>query len=515
MAYDSLREFVTDLREEGLYAEVDARVEKEWEVGTICRETFDRRGPALQFNSVDDHDTSLVVGVLDTYERYSMALGVEESADAISQRWREAYDDPVAPERVSRSAAPVKENVVDAEDVNLYDDPFPVPTWHELDAGPELGTLHGVITKDPETGWVNVGTYRNEIMGETTLGCLVLPYRHIALNWRKWKDRGENMPIAIALGLEPALSVTSVSAVPAQQDEYEVAGGLKGAPVEVVEAELSDLPVPANAEIVIEGEMPIDDFLPSEAPFGEFPGYMGEEVEDSHYVDVQRVTHRDDALFQGTYEGRPPNESTTVRHLGRTAAMRHHLDKAGIPGVEDLCVTPMGCAGFHTVVCLDKQYPGHVRDVMGHVWGHPTIFSKHVTVVDPDIDPWNQSRVLWAIHTRVQADRDVAIVERGKSIALDPSQVPSRRGWSTLMGIDATRPIDVYDQEGESFPATTEPPAEWREAVQERWEEYGIHETDTDDSSIGSGGGGGVTGTGTTTLEEEDVGYSGQGGPSM
>lgn len=512
MPYDSLREFVQRLQNEGLYAEVEADVEKEWEVGTVCRETFDQRGPALQFNSVDDYETPLVVGVLDTYERYSMALGVEESFDAISNRWRDAYDNPIAPTEKPASAAPVKENTIKADDVDLFDDPFPVPVWHELDAGPELGTLHAVITKDPETGWVNVGTYRNQIMDEGILGCLVLPYRHIALNWRKWKDRGEDMPIAIALGLEPALSITSVSAVPAQQDEYEIAGGLKGSPVEVVEAERSDLPVPANAEIVIEGEMPIDDFLPSEAPFGEFPGYMGGEVEDSHYIDVQLVTHRDDPLFQGTYEGRPPNESTTVRHLGRSAAMRHHLDKAGIPGVLDLCVTPMGCAGFHTVVCLDKQYPGHVRDVMGHVWGQPTIFSKHVTVVDPDIDPWDQSRVLWSIHTRVQADRDIEIVERGKSIALDPSQVPSRRGWSTLLGIDATRPIDAYDQEGESFPATTEPPAEWRQAVRERWDEYGIHETETEDTSIGSGSG--VTGRGTSTVEEEGAGYSGSG-PSM
>lgn len=476
MAYDSLREFRADLRDADLYAEVDVGVEKDWEVGTICRETFDRRGPALQFNSVDDHDTPLVVGALDTYERYSMALGVESSFDAITGAWEEAYEEPVEPEAVAAGDAPVKQNRL--EDVDLFADPFPVPKWHELDAGAELGTLHAVITRDPEDGWVNVGTYRNQIMDETTLGCLVIPYRHIGQHWKKWKELGEDMPVAIAVGLEPALSVTSVSAVPSGQSEYEIAGGLKGAPVEVVEAETSDLPVPANAEIVIEGTMPVDDFLPVEAPFGEFPGYMGEQVEDSHYIDVDLVTHRDDPLFQGTYEGRPPNESTTVRHIGRTAAMQRHLDNAGIPGVKDLCVTPNGCAGFHTVVSIEKQYPGHVRDVMGHVWGHPNIFSKHCTVVDEDIDPWNQSRVNWAVHTRVQADRDVEIVERGKSIVLDPSQVPSRRGWSTLMGIDATRPEDAYAEEGREVPATTEPPAEWLEQVRDRWDEYGIQDTE-------------------------------------
>jgi 3-polyprenyl-4-hydroxybenzoate decarboxylase len=300
---------------------------------------------------------------------------------------------------------------------------------------------------------------------------------------------GEDMPVAIATGLEPALSVTSVSAVPAGQSEYDVAGALKGSPVEVVQAETSDLPVPANAEIVIEGTMPVDDFLPVEAPFGEFPGYMGEEREDSHYIDVEHVSHRDDPLFQGTYEGRPPNESTTVRHIGRTAAMAHHLDNAGIPGVDDICVT------------------GHVRDVMGHVWGHPNLFSKHCTVVDEDIDPWNQSRVNWAVHTRVQADRDIEIVENGKSIVLDPSQVPSRRGWSTLLGIDATRPDEAYAQEDREVPATTEPPAEWIERVHDRWDEYGIHETD-------SGGLGDMRRTASETTEEADTDDD-HAGPTM
>lgn len=477
MPHDSLREFITDLRGRELYAEVDVEVDKDWEVGTVCRETFDRRGPALQFNHVNDHNTPLVVGVLDTYERYGRALGVESDLDSIIKKWRSAYDEPIEPEFVDKTDAPVKQNHI--KDVDLYADPFPVPKWHELDAGAELGTLHAVITKDPEEGWVNVGTYRNQIIDETTLGCLVIPYRHIGQHWKKWKDQGKDMPIAIALGLEPTLSVTSVSAVPAGQSEYDIAGALKESPVEVVEAETSDLPVPANAEIVIEGTMPIDDFLPVEAPFGEFPGYMGEQREESHYVDAELITHRDDAVFQGTYEGRPPNESTTVRHIGRTAAMMRHLDNAGIPGIEDLCVTPNGCAGFHTVVSIEKQYPGQVRDVMGHVWGHPNIFSKHCTVVDGDIDPWNQSRVNWAIHTRVQADRDVEIVENGKSIVLDPSQVPSRRGWSALLGIDATKPTEAYAQEDREVPATTEPPLEWLEEVRGRWDEYGIHDTDS------------------------------------
>ncbi len=467
-----LRSFIDYLREGGQVQEINAQVDKTWEVGTICRENFDREGPALIFNRIDGYKTPLVVGVLGTLQRYGMALGIPPKTSAFVEVWRKAYDNPIKPVKVQQ--APCKE--VKTTDIDLFRDPFPVPVWHPLDAGPELGTFHAVITKDPETGWTNLGTYRNQILEKDKLGCLVIPYRHVGLHWHKWKNLGKPMPVAIALGLDPCLNMTAVSAVPAEVCEYDVAGGLQGRPIEVIEAETSDLLVPANAEIIIEGEMPIDHFYPEEAPFGEFTGYMGTKRYDSHFIVVKCVTYRRDPYFQGTYEGRPPSESTVARCAGRSAAMIEHLKRAGIPGIVDVCVTPGGCAGFHAAVAIEKRYPGHVRDVFGHVWGHPTLFCKHVTVVDADIDPWNPMQVEWAVSTRVQADRDIEIVRNGKSIVLDPSQVPSMRGWSALMGVDATKPIDEYERDKtEEFPATTDPLPEWIKRVRERWQEYGFN----------------------------------------
>lgn len=458
--------------QEGQLHTIRTRVEKDWEVGAICRENHDRNGPAVVFNQVDNHKTPLVVGVLGTRERYMMALEIEPSLEALSQKWKKAYKETIKPRTVKD--APCKEVVLDG--VNLFEDPFPVPKWHPLDAGPELGTLHTVITQDPETGWINCGTYRCQIMDPKTLGCYVIfaPYRHVRIHWDKWKKLGKPMPVAIALGLDPYLSLTSVSAVPIGVDEYDVAGGLKGSPLEVIEAEDSDLLVPAQAEIILEGEMPTDSFLPEEGPFGEFPGYMGQPVKNSHYIVVKKVTSRKDPLFQGTYEGRPPNESTTVRSIGRSMAVMEHLRRVGIQWVKDVCVTPSGCAGFHAVVSIKKSYPGHVRDVMVNVWGHPTLFCKHVFVVDEDIDPWNPSLVEWAIATRVQASRDIEIVRDGKSIELDPSQVASRRGYSDLLGVDATMPVEEYRREGNEFPAFTDPLPEEIEKVRAKWEEYGF-----------------------------------------
>ncbi|MBI2954300.1 MAG: UbiD family decarboxylase [Chloroflexi bacterium] len=469
--FHDLRTFLAYLKKNGQVQEINTRVDKTWEVGAICRENLDRDGPALIFNHVDDFRTPLVVGVLSTVQRYAAALRVPAKTSAFVEIWRNAYSNPIKPVQVQN--APCKE--VKAVDIDLLRDPFPVPIWHPLDAGPELGTLHAVITKDPETGWTNLGTYRNEIFNKNTVGCYVAPNRHIGLHWHKWKKLGKPMPAAIAIGLAPTLCMTAVSAVPADVSEYDVAGGLQGSPIEVVEAETSDLLVPAHAEIIIEGEIPIDEFWPEEAPFGEFTGYMGMKRYDSQFMNVRCVTHRRDPYFQGTHEGRPPSESTMLRCVGRSAAMYEHLKRAGIPGILDVCVTPGSCAGFHCVVAIEKRYPGHVRDVFGHVWGQPTLFCKHVTVVDPDIDPWNPVQVEWATSTRVQADRDVEIVKGGKSIALDPSQVPSLRGLSALMGVDATKPLDEYARDKtEEFPASTDPLPESVARVRERWREYGF-----------------------------------------
>ncbi|MDP2936807.1 MAG: UbiD family decarboxylase [Dehalococcoidia bacterium] len=477
MAYNGLKPFISRLREEGELHEIEAEVDPSWEVGAICREVFDRQGPALVFKKVGQHRTPLVVGVFTTLRRYALALGCPPDIQQIRARWDRAYQAPIKPMVVGHEGSPCKQ--VKLKEVDLYGEPFPVPRWHKQDSNPYLGTFHAVVTRDPETGWTNVGDYRNELRGKDILGLLCIPYRHIGLHWEKWRQLGKAMPIAIAIGVEPYLSLVSVSAVPAGIDEYDIAGALKGEPIQVTQAETSDLLVPANAEIIIEGEVPVDDLLPFEGPFGEFAGYMGDAVANCQYVKVKAVTHQERPYFQATYEGRPPNESTTVRSIGRSMALYRHLVNAGITGIQNVCVTPGGCAGFHAVVAIKKSYPGHVRDVMCNVWGHPTLFCKHVVVVDDDIDPWDPFRVEWAVSTTVRAGRDIEIVKGGKSIMVDPSSPRPRGGFrgaieSDLLGIDATRPVDVYEAMGARFPDSTDPAPELMEEVRRRWKSYGF-----------------------------------------
>lgn len=361
-----------------------------------------------------------------------------------------------------------------SEEVNFYKDPFPTPRWHVLDGGPYLGTFHLVITKDPESGWINCGMYRNQILGKDQLGCqIVTRSQHLGKILEKWKVHGKPMSVAIAIGVSPYLSLVAVTKVPEGMDEFDVAGGLRGSPIEVVKAETSDLLVPASSEIILEGEIPVDDFYPEEGPFGETPGYMGEKKTHVNYIKVKKVTHRRNPIFQGSYEGKPPNESALVMVYARTLLLYNHLLRAGIRGVKDVCVT-YASRGLHTVVSVQKQYPGHVKDVMSLVLGCPELICKHCVVVDEDVDPWDAFQVEWAIATRVQADRDIEIVKNGKSSGFDVSQVPSRRGWSSWLGIDATKPVEEYEREGKGFPSSSEPPEELLNKVRARWKDYGF-----------------------------------------
>lgn len=470
MSFFDLREFLKLLDSEGELHRIETMVDPEWEVGAICRENFDRRGPALQFNHLGNHQTPLVVGVLGKSKLYGLALGVLPTFKEIYGKWQWALENPIKP--ILLETGPCKE--VKSEEVNLFEDPFPVPRWHVLDGGPYLGTFHLVISIDPESGWINCGMYRNQILGKDCLGIhLANPNQDFGKIFEKWKSLKKSMPVAIAIGVTPYLSLVAVSKIPVGVNEYNIAGGLRGSPIELVHAETSDLLVPACAEIILEGEVPVDDYHSQEGPFGETPGYMGEMENRINYIKVKKMTHRRNPIFQGTYEGKPPNESALVMLYTRTISVYNHLLLSGIKGVKDVCVT-YASRGFHTVVSIYKQYPNHAKDVMNHVLGCPGLICKHCVVVDEDVDPWDTFQVEWAIATRVQADRDIEIIKNGRSSKFDVSQVPSKRGLSSWLRIDATKPFEEYEREGASFPLSSEPPEELLMKVRARWKDYGF-----------------------------------------
>lgn len=469
MPYSDLREFLDKLDKEGELARVKAQVDPDYEVGTIMRRVFDQRGKAVLFENVRGHTIPILSGALDTYKRYALGIESEQHLKAIIEKCLAAMRNPIAPVVVKEG--PCQDNVILGDEVDLSR--FPVPLWHHLDCGRYIGTLGVVISRDPETGQRNMGIYRQQVQGKNKVG--ILATQQMGMVLRKWLDRGQAMPVATAIGLDPAIIAASCFRPPLGLDELGLAGALRGKEVELVKCRTIDLEVPANAEIVLEGEIPADKSLwQTEGPFGEFTGYYGGVVSIKPTIYLKAVTHRDNPIYQCTLEGMPPCESTTLRTVGHTVGAWLKLANARIPGFKAVYLTDMGCANFMAIISLAKQYYlGNARQAIYALWALE-VAGKWAIVVDDDIDIFDRAQVEWALATRVQPHRDIIISsEREPGKDLDPSIHPDVREYpwtqGSRIGIDATKGFKGFD-----FPPEIRSRAEDLENVASRWPEYGI-----------------------------------------
>ncbi len=456
---NDLRGFLAALREAGELATISTPVALEHEVGAICFHNLSRRGPGLLFERPGGLEIALAVDLLATRRRYALALGVKP--DELSAEWNRRVREPLKPVMVERGAC--QERVWTGEDIDLAK--LPVPVWNGKDGGPFL-TLSCHITKDPETGLRNVGVYRNQIHDRNTLGILTEPYAHLRL--QMGKAPGRPFPVAIVLGGDPVVLMTATAPVPFGVDELEIAGALRGKPIEMVRCKTVPLEVPATAEIVIEGEI-LTDELREEGPFGEFTGYYGGHQAPRPVVRVKAVTHREHPILHATYEGLPPSGSAMLVAVPREAELMRQI---ALPGVKKVHMSPGGGGAFHAVISVEKSYEGFGKYVGLAVLSATAGRSiKRVIVVDEDVDPFDPVAVEWAIATRVQPHRNIEIVREMPGVILDPS-LPRTGGHgpalTSKMIIDATR----YD--AKAFPPVCLPAAEAMEKVEREWERYGI-----------------------------------------
>jgi 2,5-furandicarboxylate decarboxylase 1 len=279
---------------------------------------------------------------------------------------------------------------------------LPLPTHNEHDSGPYV-TAGLMITRNPRTGKQNVSIHRCQLSAPNRLGVLLLP-RHAHMFFEMAEQGGSALEAAIVVGIDPLTLLASQAIAPIDVDELEIAGALHRRPLSVVKCLTSQLRVPAEAEIVIEGR-----FLPgvreAEGPFGEFPQYYGERAE-RHVMEIDAVTHRKDAIFHTIVGG--GLEHLLLGAIPREATLLAHLQ---------------------------RSFP-NVRDVLGAFAGHYDV--KHVIVVDEDVDIHNATEVEWAVATRFQADRDLVVISESQGSKLDPS---TRNGVGAKMGLDATKPL--------------------------------------------------------------------------
>src|SRR4051795_4131028 len=501
-AFGDLRGWIDALAAHGELQEIDAEVDWNIELGTIMRlAQGPGTGKALLFNNIKDYNTPagrcrrIFGSALNNYRRIAMMFGLPPDTHPreLVKIGRTALTGSIPPTIVA--TGPVKENIITGKDIDLYD--LPSPYWNRLDGGRHLLTYGGCVTKDPESGIMNVGIYRGMVGSRDQIPILMWRAQHIGHHATAWLAAGKNeMPIAVAIGWEPSLGFCAGSPVPKGVCEYDVMGAIRGEPVELVKCETNDLYVPATAEIVIEGVLNLDpDTYEMEGPYAEFTGYVAGDRSPKPTIRVTCITHRNDPILRGTIEGCMPgsfSENAMISSIFRSSMAWNVLDRAGVPGITDVWGPPVQ-AGMNLNIQMKQSYRGQAKQAANALWGSSAahVRYKHVTVVDDDIDIHDYAAVDWAIAYRVNAgEDDIVIMPATFGLGLDPStrkrdRDPTLFGtgkWNRVL-IDATINLD-YDPDpdfgGSRYPPTAWPAKADEEAARKRWSELGLDKLQRD-----------------------------------
>jgi 2,5-furandicarboxylate decarboxylase 1 len=380
---------------------------------------------ATLFPRPDGHAIPVVSGLVSDRAWMAEAMGVEPGE--VLSRFQEAALAPLPWHEVV--VAPAQEVVHRQVDLTRL---LPIPVHNEHDGGPYI-TAGLMITRNPRTGKQNVSIHRCQVNGPNRLGVLLLP-RHAHMFFEMAEQSGTPLEAALVVGVDPLTLLASQAIAPIDVDELEIAGALHRQPLAVVKCLTSELRVPAEAEIVLEGR-----FLPRvrelEGPFGEFPQYYGERAE-RHVMEVDVVTQRKDAIFHTIVGG--GLEHLLLGAIPREATLLAHLQRS-FPNVRDVHLAKGGVCRYHLYIQIRKRQDGEAKNIMlGAFAGHYDV--KHVIVVDEDVDIHDPDQVEWAVATRFQADRDLIVVAGAQGSKLDPT---ARDGISAKMGLDCTKPLGV------------------------------------------------------------------------
>src|SRR5262245_11218178 len=468
--YRDLREFIEAVDKLGALRRIEG-ADPRYEIGGITEVAAGMaEAPALLFDAITGFPRGcrILTNAVTNPQRAALALGLDPSLrplDAL-KAWMEKRQTLKAFPPATVKDAAFLQNTMRGDAVDLAK--FPAPIWHRHDGGPFIGSGSIVIMRDPDIresggGWINASIYRIQVHGRNRVTVQFdHAGRHGAIIAKKYWEQGKPCPVAIVHGEDPALFIAGFEYLPAGQSEYEFAGAIKGAPIEVHPGPLTGLPIPAYAEIVFEGELPPGSELP-EGPFGEFTGYYASKARPAPVMEVAAVYHRDDPILLGSPPLKPPRF-----HFGlpfRAATIWQNLDAAG---VTDVVGAWQHVSQLMTVVALRQRYDGHAKRAALVASAH-SYMARLVVVVDEDVDPSNLNDVMWAIATRCEPSEQTDIIRNAWSSALDP-RIP---GEAKLAGItshsklivDACRPFPWRDQ----FPPTSALSLDEARAIEAKW----------------------------------------------
>lgn len=479
--YHDLRDYISVLEEKGKLFRIKRPVVKETELMPLVRWQFrglkEEERRAFLFENVIDlkgrkYDIPVLVACY-AASRQVYALGMQCEPGAIMEKWAQAQLHPVPPVLVD--TGPVHEEVHQGETLlehsGLEEFPIPIST-PGFDNAPYF-TSGCWVTKDPETGIHNVGVYRGMVKSPTRVGVGCGELRHLSVHRRKWREAGRRyMEAALVVGVLPNLAYCAVSGLPYGTDEYAVAGGISGEPLELVRCKTIDLEVPATAEIVIEGVIDVE-WLEREGPFGEYTGYIGRD-RITPFFEVRCITHRKRPIYNAFISQFPPSESSKLRGIACEGVYYKFLKyDCNIPTVLDVAFHESSGSWQYCVVQMKKTHPSQPRQALNGVATLDPNIGKIVIVVDEDIDPRDPDSVNWALSFRMQPARDIQIIQ-GRMCGLDPSGAPQDdpdkryplpNGGSSIL-IDATRKFP--------YPPVALPRREFMERAREIWEAEGL-----------------------------------------
>jgi UbiD family decarboxylase len=468
--YVDLRGYLKLLEAKNLLHRVKCEVDPKHEIGAVAARSLARKGPALLFENIAGYPgMPLVTNIISTTQQLAVAFNTEPDEEMIQQKVVAGMNVRI-PSR-TLPTGPCKDVVISGTDVDI--DILPTPVWHELDGGRFLGTTAGIVTRDAVTGELNLGMYRVMIKDKTTLTVLgkfrgrtttagpsgldhILDY---------WKD-GRPAPIAIAIGMDPLLTLASGSPVGPGPDgsmEYEAAAGWRGAPTELVRCETSDLLVPAHAEIIVEG-MVQPGIRTDEGPHGESTGFYGES-KDAFVIKITCITHRRNPIAYGLICQRVEDYPRQIMRSGSIQA--RIIAKTGLTNIREVYFPEVGRMGMLIVSAKirDKDDPRRIMDGIWNDSGEPW---RWLIVVDDDCNVRDWDDVMWRVVSTVDPEQHVVMgkvhnVRKRNTYNVDFD--PPVRG----MGIDATFPFKGVD-----FPPLSIVSRELTAKVAARWKEYGL-----------------------------------------
>jgi UbiD family decarboxylase len=470
-----LDEWLAKVEAMGELKRITAEVDPDLEAATITYLVGSEKSPALLFENIKGHPghRALYNMIGCNLSRFCLMIGEEPLEHPLQavQALQRKMGRKMAPREVPAETAICNQNIEVGEAIDIRR--FPAQRMWPLDGGLYLGTGDAVVTQCPETGRVNVGTYRMMIKGPREVGIYTSPGKDATIDREKWWKLGKPMPIAACYGIDPLLFLIAATSVPKTESEYEYYGGINGAPIELFKSDLTGLPLPARAEIILEGFVYPDETF-AEGPFGEFTGYYGRPSGATPFMRVEKVRFRNNpTLTCALMADGPANECGLFWAALRSAAIWADLTKLGIPGIQGVWSIPEAAGWGITVVSIKQMYAGHAPQVMALAaqCTGGAYFGKYVIVVDDDVDPSNISQVLWAMATRSRPAQSIDILRETWSTFLDPSlNPPEIRPWGSKALINACMDYRFI----KTFSKRTKLSKPMYQQVVARWNELGF-----------------------------------------